>query len=131
MSETNLTLARRSIDAVNERDLDAALALLDEDVETHSRIVAIEGALRGLEGFRRWWDTWFSAFPDYRIEVIEMQDHGEVVINSFRAVGHGAGSDLPFEDVAWHVSRWRNGKCVWWKVCLTEAEASRAAGLSD
>src|SRR5689334_2531077 len=98
MPETNQTLAQRSIDAVNERDLDAALVLMSDGVETHSRIVAIEGALRGHDGFRRWWDTWFSAFPDYRIEVIEMHDHGEAVITAFRAVGHGAGSDLPFED---------------------------------
>jgi ketosteroid isomerase-like protein len=131
MSEENLALARRAVDAVNRRDLDASLALMAEDVESFSRIVAIEGALHGHEGYRRWWDAWFSAFPDYRIEIVEMQDHGDVVIGAFRAVGHGAGSDLPFEDLAWHVSHWRSGKCVWWRVCLSEAEALEAIRLSE
>ena len=131
MSKENMVLLRRSLNAVNERDLDGVLALMDEDVESFSRIVAIEGALlRGHDGYRQWWDAWFSAFPDYRMEVLEMEDHGDFVIAAFRAVGHGGGSQLPFEDVAWHVSRWREGKGVWWKVCLTEAEARQAAGLS-
>jgi ketosteroid isomerase-like protein len=131
MSEENLALTRRWVDAINERDLDGALALMDEDVESISRIVAIEGALRGHDGYRRWWDAWFGTFPDYRIEIVEMQDHGDVVIGAFRAVGHGVGSELPFEDIAWNTSRWRKGKCVWWRVCLTEAEALQAAGLSE
>ena len=131
MSEENLELARRTIDAVNARDLEALLALADEEVESFSRIVALEGPLRGHEGIRRWWDGWFSAFPDYTIEIIEMNDHGDVVIAAIRAIGHGAGSDLPFEDVVWHASRWRDGKFVWWQVCSTHDEALKAAGLAE
>ena len=124
-------MARRAFAAINQRDLDTVLALLDEDVESVSRIAAIEGPLRGHEGYRRWWDAWFGAFPDYQLEVVEIKDHGDAVIIAFRASGHGAGSDLPFEDLAWHVSRWREGKSVWWKVCLREVEALEAAGLSE
>jgi hypothetical protein len=54
-----------------------------------------------------------------------------VVIVGFRAVGHGAWSELPFEDAAWHTSRWRSGKCVWWQVFYTLAEALEAAGLAE
>lgn len=131
MSAENVELALRSVDAVNRRDLDAALALLDEEVESVSRIVAMEGGLRGHEGFRRWWDSWFSAFPDYGIEVEEARDFGDVVIASCRAVGHGAGSKLPFEDNFWHASRWRNAKCVWWQVFNDEAAARQAAGVTE
>ena len=37
MSQENVELALRAFDAFNRRDLDAALALVDEDVEVFSR----------------------------------------------------------------------------------------------
>jgi ketosteroid isomerase-like protein len=131
MSQENIKLIYRYVDAVNQRDLDALLALMDENLEAVSRIAAIEGGLHGHDGIRRWWDSWFGAFPDYNIEIVEARDLGDVVLGTFRALGHGGGSDLPFEDQAWHVSRWREGQCVWWQVCYTEAEALEAAGLRE
>jgi hypothetical protein len=47
MSEENVELGRRTIDACN-RDLDALLALVDEDVEGVPTVASIEGHLRGL-----------------------------------------------------------------------------------
>jgi hypothetical protein len=72
-----------------------------------------------------------GAFPDYKIEVDQVRDRGDFVFTALRAQGHGAGSQLPFEDTLWHATRWRRGKCVWWRVCSTWAEALEAAGLSD
>jgi ketosteroid isomerase-like protein len=131
MSEENVELATRVMEAVNKRDLDALLGLMDEDVESVSRIVAMEGNLHGHEGVRRWWKSWFAAFPDYRLEVVETRGRGDVVLTTLRAVGHGAGSELPVEDNIFHASRWRNRKCVWWQVFRTKAEAVEAAGLSE
>jgi ketosteroid isomerase-like protein len=131
MSEENVELGYRAIDAVNRRDLDSLLELMDEDVESVSRIVAMEGGLHGHDGVRRWWKSWFDAFPDYRLEVVEMRDRGDVVVATVRAVGHGAGSDLPVEDNIFHASRWRDRRCVWWQVFRTKAEALEAAGLSE
>ena len=131
MSAENVQLARRAIDAVNRRDLDDFLALMDDDVEAVSRIVALEGGLHGHPGIRRWWESWFDAFPDYDIEIVDLRDLGDVMIASLRALGHSAGSAVPLEDAIWQASRWRHGKCVWWRVCATEAEALEAAGLEE
>jgi ketosteroid isomerase-like protein len=129
MPQENVQLFHRSVDAVNRRDLDSFLVLMDEDVESVSRIVAIEGGLRGHAGVRRWWEGWLDAFPDYTIEIVEAQEIGDVVLAALRAVGHGAGSALPFEDQIWHASQWRRRKCVWWRVFDTQAEALKAAVL--
>jgi hypothetical protein len=94
MSEENVELHYRSIDAVNRRDLEAFLALMDVGVEA----------------------------------VVGMRDLGDVTIATFSAAGHGAGSELPFEDNAWLACRWRHGKCIWWQVFRDEAEALEAAG---
>lgn len=126
MSQENVELGRRAIDAVNRRDLDDLLELMDEDVEAISRIVALEGGLHGHEGMRNWWGSWFAAFPDYDIEIVEVEDLGDVVLATLRAVGHGAGSAVPFEDSIWHASRWRDGRCVRWRVFTDEDEAGDA-----
>jgi ketosteroid isomerase-like protein len=131
MSQENVELLRRSIDAVNRRDLDAYLALMDEEVEAISRIVAVEGGLHGHDGIRRWWEEWFSAFPDYEITIDEIRDLGDVTIAAVRAVAHGAGSEVPLQDTIWIAGRWRRRKCVWWRVSYNEKEALEAAGLSE
>ena len=131
MSQENVELHYRCVDAVNRRDLEAFLALMDEGVEAVSRIVAVEGALHGHDGVRTWWDNWFESFPDYKINVVGMRDMGVVTIATISAVGHGAGSELPFEDNAWLACRWRSGKCSWWQVFRAEAEVLAAVGLSE
>ena len=105
MSQENVELAYRSFDAVNRRDLDALLALMDEDVESVSRIVAVEGGLHGHAGVRRWWDSWFGAFPGLQHRGGRGARPQDFVFAALRARGHGAGSHLPFEDTVWHASR--------------------------
>ena len=131
MSRENVELAHRGYDAFNRRDWDVFLALMDEGVEAESRLVAMEGSYHGHEGLHRWWNDFLGAFPDYTIEVEELRDLGDVTLTYFRAQGHGAGSDTPLFDPVWQPMRWRNGKCVWWRVCSTEAEALEAVGLRE
>jgi len=74
MSEENVELVRRSLDAVNRRDLEALIALMDHEVRVVSRIAAVEGGLlRGHEGIRKWWDNWLEAFPDWRGRCIALR----------------------------------------------------------
>jgi hypothetical protein len=131
MSQENVEHTHRAIDALNRRDLEAYLMLMDEDVEAVSRIAAVEGGLHGHDGIRTWWDNWFGSFPDYTIEVVRMRDIEDITLATIKAVGHGAGSALPFEDNAWLAGRWRDGRCTWWQVFPAEAEALEAVGLSE
>jgi ketosteroid isomerase-like protein len=131
MSQENVELALQAFDAINRRHLDALLALIDDDVEIVTRIAAMEGGLHGHDGMRRWWENMFTAFPDYYFEVVDVRDLGDVTLASLRALGHGAGSDVPFEDLLWHASQWRRGQCVWWRAFETEAEALEGAGLRE
>jgi len=131
MSQENVELALQAFDAVNRRHLDALLALLDDDVEIVTRIADMEGDLHGHDGMRRWWENMFTAFPDFYFEVVDVRDLGDVTLASLRGLGHGAGSDVPFEDLLWHASQWRRGQCVWWRAFETEAEALEAARLRE
>ena len=125
----NVELAYRAFDAINRRDLATLLALMDDDVEVVSRIVSMDRGLHGHDGMRRWWETWFDVFLDYDIEVVDVGVLGDRIVAALRALGHGAGSDAPFEDTIWLTSRWRRGKCVWWRTFYTRDDALEAAGL--
>jgi len=132
MSEENVELALAMAEAFNGRDLDALTALADDDIEVESRLVAMEGVYRGHAGLRRWWDNFLGVFPDYVIEIAELRDlGGDLTLAHIRGWGHGADSATPLIDPFWMPQRWRDGKCVWWRNCATEAEALEAAGLSE
>jgi ketosteroid isomerase-like protein len=99
MSQENVELAYRITDAFNRRDLDAYLALTDEDVvEGNPRFGAMEGGYHGHDGTRRLWTDFLAVFPDFSLEFDEVYDIGEnVTLAVGRARGHGAGSDTPIE----------------------------------
>jgi ketosteroid isomerase-like protein len=133
MSQENVDLGYRAIDAFNRRDLDAYLALMDDDVEVIPRSRALEGesSYRRHDGVRRWWNNVHGVFPDWNIEVVEAHDFGDAAVADCRLSGHGASSAAPMDQATWLVSRWRRGKCVWWGSFETKAEALEAVGLSE
>jgi ketosteroid isomerase-like protein len=63
MSQENVELAHRAYDAVNRRDLDGFLALMDDEVKAVSFLVAMEGEYQGHAGIRRWWQNLLDVFP--------------------------------------------------------------------
>src|SRR4029453_6624948 len=106
MSQGNVELVTRVFDAFNRRDLDGALALVHGDVEFGSRIAAMEGGYNGHEGIRRWWRTILDASPDRTIKIVEVCDLGDVTLTRAHARGHGAVSQIPYEETVWSVARW-------------------------
>jgi ketosteroid isomerase-like protein len=131
MSQENVELARRSVDAINQRDLDAYLALMEDNIEAISRLAVIEGAFQGHDGIRHWWQTLFDIWPDFTAQVVELHPFGDLTLGSALLRGHGAGSDIPWDWTVYTVARWRRGKCVWWGNYSTRAEALEAASLSE
>ena len=55
MSRENAERFLAMYERFNARDLDGVLALIDEEIEVESRLVAMEGGYHGHEGLRRWW----------------------------------------------------------------------------
>lgn len=131
MSQENVELAHDAFDAYNRHDLGAFLALMHDDVEADPRMAAVEGVYQGHEGIRRWWESSHDAFPDFRTEVFDVRDLGDLTLAELRNRGRGAAGGTPVEQESWHVAEWRDRKIVWWGAYGTEAEACEAAGLRD
>ena len=129
----NVELLYRSYDALNRRDLDAFLALMDPEVELTTRIMELEGDpyYRGDGGVREWWRTLFAVFPDFSSEVLDVREpRRDSLIVSIRVRGHGVEGGVPFEEVLWQAIKLRDGKATWWRNFGSEAEVLEAAGLS-
>ena len=115
-------LHRRAINAFNRRDWEAFAALMDATVEVESRLVQMEGGYHGRAGLRRWWDDFLGTIPDYTVELEELRELGDVTLAHIR----GVATDTPLIDPVWQTAEWRDGRCVWWGISSTEAEALEA-----
>ena len=131
MSRENVELMQRAFDAFNRRDLEAYLALMDDEVESGSRLVAIEGDYRGHDGVRRWWESLKETLPNDTVEVAEVRDHGNLTVAALTNSAVGSHSETPVVQRLWTVAEWREEKVVWWSNYRTEAEALEAVGLRE
>jgi ketosteroid isomerase-like protein len=128
MSQENLELAGGVYDAMNRGDLEDLLTLTHPELEAIPRLLGVEGgdAYRGHDGVREWWQSIRGAFPDLNVTIPEMRAVGDATISHVRLRGRGAGSGVPFEDLIWQVTRWRDGKAIWIK-----SYQNRGAALED
>jgi ketosteroid isomerase-like protein len=84
MSRENVELLLVMYEFFNRRDLDALLAFMHDEVEIEPRLGALEGDYRGHEGVRRWWSDLLDLLPDYRAEIVEVQDLGDMTLGHIR-----------------------------------------------
>jgi hypothetical protein len=124
-------LAGQAHDVLNRRDLPAFLVLMDADVEAVPRVAVIEGAYRGLDGIRRWWEHLVDFLPDIVLDVVTVRDLGDLTVTTGRMRGHAAGSDAPLDQALWTAAEWRDRKCLWWGTYDTEAQAVQAVRLRE
>jgi ketosteroid isomerase-like protein len=113
------------------RDLDAFLALCDPDVEFISLLMQVEGGnpYRGHDGVRSWWERLLGISPDFRAEIEELRDLGDLTLARARSHGHGVASEAPMEQTFWQLAEWRRKKVIWWRFARSEAEALESAKL--
>jgi ketosteroid isomerase-like protein len=131
MSQENVELAHSGYDAISRRDLDALLAVMDQEAEGFPVLASVEGGYHGHAGIRRWWYDLFEAIPDFRIEVEGVRDLGDVTLAELHFRGHGLGSGAPIDQSTWQVIVWRGGKAVRLETFRSETEALDAVGLRE
>ncbi len=126
-------LAAAVADALNDRNADALLALVNPDYEFHSRLVAVEGRpYRGREGFLDYFRDLDEGFTDVHWDLDEIVGgRGDDVLVVFRFTARGRQSGTPVDVLGPQVWTFRDGT-VWRNVIYaSKAEALEAAGLSE
>ena len=122
-------LADAALGALNAGDLDAFVALTNEDVEFTSMVLEAEGTtFPGHDGVRDWWTTIRGAFVDVHWEFLDVRGSADGGVAHIRVTGTLRG--IPLQQLMWEAFKLREGKVSWWGIFRTEAEAIHAVGLS-
>jgi ketosteroid isomerase-like protein len=125
-------IAKRAIDAFNERDVAAFAALTTPDFEWSPSMVAIESEIfRGREGIEKYFDSLKNAWEKFRILRDRFRTIADLVIMLGRLEGRGAGSGVPVEASLGMVFDFRGGMISRIRGYLDHGEALRAAGLAE
>jgi ketosteroid isomerase-like protein len=132
MSQENVEIVRRSIEAWNAGDLRAWLALFSSEAEIDwSRARApFKGVYRGHGELKALWKEFWSTFEDVQIETHGFIETGsEVVVSN---TGHSRGRE-GIEVIArsTFVFTVENGQITRLRMFQERSEALEAAGLSE
>ena len=134
MSQENVETLRRGLEAFSRADVEAALEVLDAEVEWYPAVQPMLGertVYRGHQGVRDMFRNMDEVYLEFRIEDAEFRDLGDRVVATcrIRARGKqsGAESDSPFG----YLFDFRNGTVVRVRSFLDPKEALEAAGLRE
>ncbi len=136
MSEENVEVVRRLLDAWNRRDLDAMLDLGGSELVYVNSPTAVEpGTRRGRDEVREVARKQWEILADARFEVDKFFDRGDEVIALGRLSRGMPGSDARIEEPQLGSYQFRDGKITRVEVLgfgrAEVQEALKAAGLEE
>ena len=85
---------------------------------------------RGIDAITEQHQGWFDAYPDLRVEPLEIKANGDRVFVWARFTGHGADSGAAMEMELAHVITVEDGRTRRMEEYFDRDEALRAVGLS-
>jgi ketosteroid isomerase-like protein len=91
MSEENLELVRRALEAFGRGDLDARLVLMDPQLEwrTSGLFPGVARVYHGHEGYKQFWKDFRAMWEEIELVPERLVDHGERVVVFGRFKGRG------------------------------------------
>jgi ketosteroid isomerase-like protein len=137
MSEENVEIARRSVEAFNRTLAEGAsdyYEFLDEEVEWVPITSFLDGATyRGRGKVRKWIDDLRRDWEIYEVTWDEVRDLGDdrvLALGTWHARGRRSGVELGFQQAAW-LLHLRNRKLIRLQTFTDLNKALEAAGLRE
>jgi ketosteroid isomerase-like protein len=132
MSQENVDVVRRNVEAWNRRDLGTWLATFRSDAEIDwSRARGpFKGVYRRPGEHEAFWDVFWSTFEDLQLETYDFAEAGSevVVSNTAHARGRGGGEVVARSTLVYTVE---NGQITRIRMFQERDEALEAAGLRE
>jgi ketosteroid isomerase-like protein len=126
MSQENVEVFKRSVEAWNGDDFDAWIALIDPEIEWF----ALMEVFRGHAGVRQLWES-FKADAQLRVRFDDIRDLGESALGLGGMETTGHTTRLNFTGELAQLATYRDGKLVQSRDFPSHAEGLQAAGLSE
>lgn len=132
MSEENIEVVRRTLEAFNEGGVEATFEHFDPDIEWVGPPEWLEDRLyQGDQGLRKLAATWVENFDQYRLEPERMIDAGDRVVVLGQQRGRIKGSAVPVVQQVGMVWTLRDARGVRVEAFFSWREALEAAGLEE
>jgi ketosteroid isomerase-like protein len=130
MSQENVEIVRRMLDARNRGDAETVMAYAADDIEfdLSASPGPFAGVYKGHEQVMRLWKAWSEVFSEMIWEAEELVARGDAVIVPVRFRSRGRGSGVETVARAVHVYWLRDGKVVRYRQCQNWPEALEAVG---
>jgi ketosteroid isomerase-like protein len=129
MSQENVQMARKVLDAFGRRDAALLVAMSDPEVEWHSFFALAEGGVyRGHDGARRYMRDLDDAWEIGRAEVDGGLGAGDVAVLVGRIHYRGRGSGVESASPAGWMFKFRDGKVLCFRAFREPAQALEAVG---
>jgi ketosteroid isomerase-like protein len=132
MSQENVELTLRLVDATNRRDVEAVVALGDPEGVWYPALAGTtEGrTYRGHAGGRQYFEDLAEISEESHLELPEVHDLGDQVLGLGRAWFRFT-SGVELDQEVGFLTTWRNGRCVEARTWLSHADALEAVGLRE
>jgi uncharacterized protein len=133
MSQENVELIRRGLEAFNSEDMERILAFVDPGFETEvsGELSAEPDTYRGHDGIRRYFESFRDAMDEIRFQPERFWDAGEAVVVALRLTAKGRQTAIRVEQRIAQVWSVRDGRAIGVRTYTSIAEALRAAGLQE
>jgi ketosteroid isomerase-like protein len=131
MSQGNVEIVRRSLDAFSRQGPEAVLPFLDPAIVVVDPDLPGGGRFEGHDGFLAFLGQVLDAFDEYRVEPEEIFDAGERVVVFLHHQGRGKESGAPIELRDAHVWTIAEDKATRIDLYLDRGDALQAAGLRN
>lgn len=134
MSNENVAFVHRAYEALNQGDIESALAEASDDFEMDwsNSIGPAKGVYRGRDEVQAMWASYLDAFEDVQWEAEEFEAIGEatvVVATRFRARGRGSG--VKVDATGAQLWRFTDGVAVKVELHQSKGDALEAVNLAD
>jgi ketosteroid isomerase-like protein len=129
MSQQNVEIVRRALEAYRDGDFEGALALGHPNIVS-TRVDPDGAVYHGHDGLRRLMADWVEGFEEWSYRAQEYIDAGDIVVVHIRQWGRGVGSGAPVEADNWLVYALEDGLITRVHIYSDRAQAYAAAGVT-
>jgi ketosteroid isomerase-like protein len=128
--ESNVEILRRAYESLRDGGPDAILEFIDPEFEAIAppELSVEPQTYRGREGVKRWFDSFYDAVDEVRIEPEEYIDAGEHVVTPIQIVVKGHESGIEVAQPVTFVWTMRSGRAVRLQPYADKQAALRALG---
>lgn len=132
MSQENVEIVRKSLEALLREDWDAAVADISPTAEAHDHDIPDSDVYIGPDGFLNWISQWGESFDPWTMEDLEFRPAPEnrvVALFRMRATGRASGVEVERLDGLTYTLA--EGSIIRMDYFNEQRQAIEAAGLSD